>query len=104
MTRPFLAAAAVVLVAGLATNAASRTKEVSLAAAQLTPAAPQAVGFSADRIKLLDAAMDRAVDEGQVAGIETMLVRQGRSVDLHLDGLNSLCAGTPITRNTIFLM
>jgi len=104
MTRPFLAAAAVVLVAGLATNAASRTKEVSLAAAQLTPAAPQAVGFSADRIKLLDAAMDRAVDEGQVAGIETMLVRHGRIVDFHLHGLKSLSAGTPLTRDTIFRM
>ena len=48
--------------------------------------------------------MDRAVDDGQVAGIETMLVRHGRIVDFHLHGLKSLSAGTPITRDTIFRM
>jgi CubicO group peptidase (beta-lactamase class C family) len=101
MTRLFLAAAAALLVAGLSTNAEARAKG-DAAPAQLTPAAPQAVGFSADRVKLLDAAMDRAVDDGQVAGIETMLVRHGRIVDFHLHGLKSLSAGTPITRDTIF--
>lgn len=98
-----MAAAAVMLVAGVSTQAEARAK-ADAAPAQLTPAAPQTVGFSADRIKLLDAAMDRAVDSGQVAGIETMLVRHGRIVDLHLHGLKSLSAGTPITRDTIFRM
>lgn len=98
-----MAAAAVMLVAGVFTQADARAK-ADAAPAQLTPAAPQTVGFSADRIKLLDAAMDRAVDSGQVAGIETMLVRHGRIVDLHLHGLKSLSAGTPITRDTIFRM
>ncbi len=100
MTKSLLTAAAVVLVAGLFTDAGARTKDT--APALLTPTAPQTAGFSADRIKLLDAAMDRAVDSGQVAGIETMLVRHGRIVDLHLHGLKSLSAGTPITRDTIF--
>jgi CubicO group peptidase (beta-lactamase class C family) len=103
MTRLSMTAAAVVLVAGLFSNAEARTKE-DAAPAQLTPAPPQAVGFSADRLKLLDAAMDRAVDDGQVAGIETMLVRHGRIVDFHLHGLKSLSAGTPLTRDTIFRM
>ena len=103
MTKALPAAAAVMLVAGLFTHAEARAK-ADAAPAQLTPAAPQTVGFSADRIKLLDAAMDRAVDSGQVAGIETMLVRHGRIVDLHLHGLKSLSAGTPITRDTIFRM
>lgn len=98
-----MAAAAVMLVAGVSTQAEARAK-ADAAPAQLTPAAPQTVGFSADRIKLLDAAMDRAVDSGQVAGIETMLVRHGRIVDFHLHGLKSLSAGTPITRDTIFRM
>jgi CubicO group peptidase (beta-lactamase class C family) len=99
-----MAAAAVVLVAGMFTDAEARAKDASPAAAQLTPAAPQEVGFSPERLKLLDAAMDRAVDSGQVAGIETMLVRHGRIVDFHLHGLKSLAAGTPLTRDTIFRM
>jgi len=102
MTKSLLTAAAVVLVAGLFTDAGARTKDAAATPALLTPTAPQTVGFSADRIKLLDAAMDRAVDSGQVAGIETMLVRHGRIVDLHLHGLKSLSAATPITRDTIF--
>jgi len=104
MTRALLTAAAVVLVAGLFNDADARPKDAALAPALLTPAAPQTVGFSVDRLKLLDATMDRAVDSGQVAGIETMLVRHGRIVDLHLHGLKSLSAGTPITRDTIFRM
>jgi CubicO group peptidase (beta-lactamase class C family) len=103
MTRSLLAAAAVMLVAGVCTGAEARTKDVP-APAILTPAPPQAIGFSAERLKLLDAAMDRAVDSGQVAGIETLLVRHGRIVDFHLHGLKSLSAGTPLTRDTIFRM
>ncbi len=70
---------------------------------QLTLAAPAAEGFAPDRIRFLDAQMDAAVDRGEVAGIETMLVRHGRIVDLHLHGVTN-SAGTPIARNTIFRM
>jgi CubicO group peptidase (beta-lactamase class C family) len=100
MKRLLLAAAATVLVAGTFADALAK----DAAPAQLTPAAPEAVGVSADRLKLLDAAMDRAVDSGQVAGIETMLVRHGRIVDFHVHGVKSLSAGTPLTRDTIFRM
>ena len=71
-------------------------------AAPLPPAAPESVGFDAAKLKLLDAAMDKAVDDGQVAGIEIMAVRHGKIADLHWHGLASIAANTPIARDTIF--
>jgi CubicO group peptidase (beta-lactamase class C family) len=70
----------------------------------LAPADPQAAGFSPAGIARLDAAMDAAVDKGDFAGIETMLVRHGKIVDLHMHGLSNIASGTPITRDTIFRM
>ena len=107
MTGKFLAAGAALLVLGFSFGAESKPQSARHDAAapqQLTPAAPESVGFSPERLKLLDAAMDGAVDHGEVAGVETMLVRHGHIVDLHMHGLKSLSAGTPITRDTIFRM
>jgi CubicO group peptidase (beta-lactamase class C family) len=96
-----LAASAAVLALVFAGGAEARPH--AAASPQLTPAAPEAEGFSAARLKLLDAAMDRAVEAGEVAGVETMLVRHGRIVDLHIKGVKN-AAGDPIARNTIFRM
>ncbi len=73
-------------------------------AAPLPQAAPNSVGFDPAKLKLLDAAMDKAVDDGQVAGVEIMAVRHGRIAELHMHGLASLAANTPIARDTIFRM
>ena len=105
MRRHCLAALAALFVFGLSLDADAKAKNGIRSGApqqQLTPAPPELVGFSSQRLKLLDAAMDGAVDRGEVAGIETMLVRHGRIVDLHMHGLKSLSAATPITRDTIF--
>jgi CubicO group peptidase (beta-lactamase class C family) len=68
------------------------------------PAPPQSLGFDPAKLKLLDDAMDHAVDAGQVAGIEIMAVRHGRIADLHMHGVADMDANTPIARDTIFRM
>ncbi len=73
-------------------------------AAPLPPAEPQSVGFDGAKLNLLDAAMDKAVDDGEVAGIEIMVSRHGKIADLHMHGLASMAAKTPIARDTIFRM
>ena len=103
MRKLLLAVGAALIVVAIG-DADARARSAISPPVQLTPAAPEAMGFSPARLKLLDAAMDRAVDSGQVAGIETMLVRHGRIVDLHMRGVKSLTAQTPITRDTIFRM
>ncbi len=71
-------------------------------ASQFQPVAPESIGFDAAKLKALDAAMDHAVDAGEIAGIEIMAVRHGRIADLHLYGIASKAANTPIARDTIF--
>jgi CubicO group peptidase (beta-lactamase class C family) len=89
------AAAAVIALLPLAANAAAPSS-------QFPAVAPEAVGFDSAKLKLLDGAMDAAVDNAQVAGILTMAVRHGKLVNLHMHGMASVAVGTPIARDTIF--
>ncbi len=65
----------------------------------LSAAAPGSVGFD-----LLNAAMHRMVDEGEVAGIMTMLVRHGKIVNYDAYGKDSIAKNTPLRRDSIFRM
>lgn len=96
------AAGAVLFTLLVASSTAARSHDVQSSAPQFSLANPESLGFSSDKLKLLDRAMDQAVDDGQVAGILTMLVRHGKIADLHLHGLRSISANAPITRDTIF--
>jgi hypothetical protein len=60
-----------------------------LAGQTLPTAKPEEVGFSSERLQRLDAAMQRKVDEKQLAGIVTILARHGRVVEF-----KTSCSGT----------
>jgi len=51
--------------------------------------APESVGVSSDRLQRITAAMERAVDEGEIAGAVTLVARDGQIIHLaafgHLD-------------------
>ena len=49
-------------------------------AADLEPAAPSEVGFSAERLERLEAGMHQMVNDGKLAGVITMLARHGKVV------------------------
>ncbi|HXC55602.1 MAG TPA: serine hydrolase domain-containing protein [Rhizomicrobium sp.] len=65
---------------------------------------PEQVGFDSAKLKLLDDAMDHAVDNGEVAGVQIMAVRHGKIADLHMHGVTSLVTKAPVARDTIFRM
>jgi CubicO group peptidase (beta-lactamase class C family) len=100
--RQFRLALATALIALLpvATQAAGGGHAAS--SSQFPAVAPETVGFDSSKLKLLDNAMDAAVDNAQVAGILIMAARHGKLVDLHMHGMASTTAGTPIARDTIF--
>jgi CubicO group peptidase (beta-lactamase class C family) len=82
-------------------NTASRA--ATAAAAALMPAPnPEALGFDASRLAKLDAYMAKAVADGRVAGMSTLLARHGQVVAQKAYGVQSLATGAPITRDTIF--
>jgi CubicO group peptidase (beta-lactamase class C family) len=72
-------------------------------AAALTPASnPEALGFDAQRLARLDAYMAKAVADGRVAGMITLLARHGQVIAEKSYGYKSLAAAAPMTRDTIF--
>ena len=59
-------------------------------------------GFSAEGLADLDAAMKHFVDEGQVKGISTLLVKDGEVVNYYQYGLRREADQAPVTEDTIF--
>jgi CubicO group peptidase (beta-lactamase class C family) len=68
----------------------------------LPEAKPETVGFSAERLKRLDEAMQAMVDSRQLAGIVTMVARHGKLVRQKTFGLRDIAESKPMQQNTIF--
>ncbi len=69
--------------------------------AQLPTASPKAAGFDPARLGVLHATTKRFVDEGQHAGIITLLARNGKLVDFQTYGYRDLEKRLPMERDTI---
>ena len=64
--------------------------------------APESVGFSSAGLKAFEQAMRALVDEGQLAGITTLVSRHGKVVAFDSYGYQDLEAKTPLANDTIF--
>jgi len=71
-------------------------------ARDLAMASPESVGISAERLKRLDAAMAKIVDDKQVAGLVTLLERHGKVVDFNAYGKRNVSDGGPLQKDSIF--
>jgi CubicO group peptidase (beta-lactamase class C family) len=81
---------------------AAAARAATPAAAALNPAPnPEALGFDSQRLAKLDAYMAKAVADGRVAGLSTLLARHGQVVSEKTYGIRSLATGAPMTRDTI---
>src|SRR5258708_38125249 len=65
-------------------SATSKMAEASVR--DLAPARAESVGMSTERLKRLDAAMKRLVDDTQVAGLVTLVERHGKIVHFNAVG------------------
>jgi CubicO group peptidase (beta-lactamase class C family) len=63
---------------------------------------PETAGFSAERLKRLDSAMQAAVDTKTLAGIVTMAARHGKLVQQKTYGMQDIAGSKPMQRDTIF--
>ena len=63
---------------------------------------PESLGFSTERLQRLHAAMQKTIDEKQIAGMVTLLARHGKIVDYRAYGVCDLASSTPMTKDTIF--
>jgi CubicO group peptidase (beta-lactamase class C family) len=74
----------------------------SSGAAELPEVKPESVGFSSERLTRLESAMQTAIDQKQLAGGVTMLVRHGKIAEFKAYGLRDLATGKPTEKDTIF--
>lgn len=63
---------------------------------------PESVGFSTQGIKAFQQTMRALVDEGQLAGVTTLIARHGKLVHFDAYGVRNLETGQPVARDTIF--
>jgi CubicO group peptidase (beta-lactamase class C family) len=59
-------------------------------------------GFSKERLNRIQPAMQRYIDEGKLAGVMTLVARNGRTVHYAAQGMKDREAGTALKRDTIF--
>ena len=84
-------------------TAASTAASPRSSAGALNPAAnPEALGFDAQRLAKLDSYMAKAVADGRVSGMITLLARHGQVVSEKIYGARRLEGNVPMTRDTIF--
>ena len=87
---------------GFSRTAAAARATTNGTARDLAPAPPESVGISAERLKRLDVAMKRLVDEKQVASLVTLLERHGKIVDFNAVGLLDVRKPDPVKKDSIF--
>lgn len=65
---------------------------------------PEQVGFSSQRLQRLDAAMQRYIDEGKIAGLVNMLARRGQVFHMGCYGMADVERSRPMQTDTLFRM
>lgn len=75
---------------------------LTLNAAEIERTTPEAAGFSSAGIEALQQGMRGAVDEGNLAGIVTALLRDGKLVHTDAYGYQDLENQIPVTEDTLF--
>jgi CubicO group peptidase (beta-lactamase class C family) len=72
------------------------------AARDLETVDPADVGVSAKRLERLAAGMQGMVDDGELAGVVTLMARGGKLVHVHVAGVQDVESGAPMERDSIF--
>lgn len=86
-----------------AQHSGSANRASSKPAAALSSATnPESVGFDSERLKKLDAAMARAVSNGEVVGMQTLLARHGKIVTTNTYGKMSAASGEAVRKDALF--
>lgn len=73
-----------------------------LAAADMPVVAPEAAGFSGERLAQVSAFVDREIEEGRLVGVVTMVARNGRIVHFESAGRTGLDDDRPMDKDALF--
>jgi len=78
------------------------TAWANAASAEVSLTSPEAVGFSAVRLERLDVVMRQAVDDGEYAGVVTLVARHGKLIHFKAYGKSDLATSAAMERDAIF--
>ena len=70
--------------------------------ADVSLVSPESVGFSSAGIQAFRQAFRDLVDQGQLAGVTTLIARHGKVVHFDAHGVKDLDSKAPVTKDTIF--
>jgi len=70
--------------------------------AALPTATPESVGISSERLQKLDRQMHAFVDKGQLAGVQTAILRKGKLIHFDTYGMADLDSKKPLTENSMW--
>ena len=68
----------------------------------LPTASPESVGMSSNRLKMMEQKMHEYVDNGQLAGVQTAVIRNGKIVEFDTYGYEDVDTKDPLKENSIF--
>ncbi len=71
-------------------------------ALDMTPVAPESVGFSSERLNRLHTFIQQVIDKKELSGAVTILARHGKIVDYRTYGVRDFATKAPMTKDTIF--
>ena len=74
----------------------------SATAITLPTATPESVGMSSTRLKTMEAKMHEYVDKGQLASVQTAVIRKGKVVQFDTYGYEDVDSKDPLKDNSIF--
>jgi CubicO group peptidase (beta-lactamase class C family) len=90
------------LVPACAISACLLSVHLSAAAQELSPAKPESVGLSSERLERIGVAVQRSIDDKHIAGAVTLVARRGHVAWLKAQGMMDREAGKPMQTDAIF--
>jgi CubicO group peptidase (beta-lactamase class C family) len=78
------------------------TAVLTASAQDLSPAKPESVGLSSERLERIAATVQRAIDEKRIAGAVTLVARRGHVAWLKAQGMQDREASKPMPTDAIF--
>ncbi len=81
-----------------------KAKSAGASASALPMATPEEEGFSSERLKRIHEAMQRRIDAGEIAGVVTLVSKNGKIIYYEAHGFANLAAKKPMQKDYIFNM
>lgn len=88
-----------------ATKSAMTPEPIKISEANTTDlrmASPESVGMSSERLNVMEAKMHKFVDNGQLANVQTAVIRHGKIVQFDTYGYEDVDSKDPLKENSIF--